>query len=208
TEKRLAELRSEGIVPISCFSLRCIGATVVLGVLATSYFSWEIFRQIRFFLPQMDPLSVLQFARTLLENLMNSFLVLSVCLMVLVPLWGLLQTRFFIHFGLLSFRGSRLYPFGSISLGKPLYRAFFTLFTFVLGVASGGIFLMLGLGPLLGLLNREGREPLSFLSTYLPWLFFALILIFFSSGVVSAYLGRRHFLRQHKMTRREVEQER
>lgn len=208
TEKRLATLRSQGLVPLSAVSLRCLAAVVILSVVYLSLSSSEILLGGEAYLLSDDPAAALYFSAALGEHLLQVLLILSVSLFIFLSLWGLFQTRFLFHFGLLSFQASRLNPFHHFSFGRFFGRVVFVLVTFVLGLVCGGVLLALGLGPLLGILNRGGREPLTFLNAYVPWLFFPLIGILLTAGALAFFLRKRLFMRTHRMTRREVEQER
>ncbi len=208
TEKRLASLRSEGIVPLSSVSLRCLAAVIIFSAVYFSLSSFEVFLGVKAYLTSDDPTAVLGFSGILAGYLLQNLLVLSLSLFVLLLLWGLFQTRFLFRFGSLSFQASRLNPFRHFSIGDMFWRVVLVLATFVIGLVSGVVLLALGLGPLLAVLNRGGREPLAHMNSFVPWLFFPAMCILLASGAFAFFLRKRLFLRSHRMTRREVEQER
>ncbi len=206
TSDRIAELRTQGIVSYSNRSSAClvIAVLAIAGLAAPSLTT--LFGDLLAFGAEAQ--SAVSIVEKFRATALTWIVAPAAGVAAVIIVWGLLQTRFLFHLGLISLDFSRLFPKTSLELPSVVERLAF-LIASVLVSFVGAFFLLKILGiQIFRILHSAGdRAVLEALSTPVQ-LLPVVILIGIVGAVVFLLYEKLRFGMNNRMTRKEVLAER
>jgi flagellar biosynthesis protein FlhB len=200
SQSKVDRVRAEGDLPISLFSLRCFALLVM--TLFVGWIAAELSSLTRDWIIS-EGLGVNPSDIAVGPSVLKMFLVPILCTGLLVLLLGLLQSKFFISFELLSPRLERLFSSGKPNTEKAQSNLGLQQIVVVLAVIA----LAFLIRDFLGLLNAPRSAFLEVLQQLWQRLLLMLVGLTSLLAILAYFANRALYFRRHRMSRAELERE-
>jgi len=204
TERKLEELREQGLVPYSHFSTALVSAALVFLSLFFLKDRWGRFTSDFRLALNSDWWGDMNWLDLLIEHCQVLLLVPTMCALAGILVCGLMQTRLLINFSKLAPTFSRLLASGWPDLSVLGLRLSYALTGLVVFLTIGFVCSALSLRFVLNILNH-GRDylvswPLDIYTVVLPFLLATLFLCAFAVRVHALH----RFMHRHRMSREDI----
>lgn len=208
TPQRLRDLREEGITAFSRPSQYAIatGVVVVYFYLNRAGLS-RLFTDLIALPAQSSRSHVLEQLGLIAQQGLELLLFVLVTQVIMQSLWGLLQTRALIQPSLLSIDFGRLGNHFGISLGEIFSRMVKNALCFVLFFVLLILLLIMALWSIPTLMSYSPEEARGIFEGGLSTILIGWALLACALAVVTLMVEKVLFLRRHRMSRREIEEE-